>query len=528
MEIQRRKKYLFPFVAVLSLLAVSVGYNLGVSAESAYEKIRILVDILDQVQTNYVESVEIKELIYGAASGMVRTLDPFSQFLPPENLKEMKVETEGEFGGIGIRVGIGEDGWLTVITPLPGTPAFKAGVYPRDRIVKINNASTEGISLEKAVTKLRGKPGSKVILTIGREDKTPGGETRETTKDFPLLREVIKIQTIFSRMLEGTDIGYVRITEFNARTPQDIHQMLGDLTGKGMKSLILDLRFNPGGLLPSAIETAKEFIGDDKVIVYTQGRKPDSRVEYRAAHHALYANVPMAALTNEGSASGSEILAGALQDHRRAILIGARTFGKASVQSVINLGDGSGLRLTTAYYYTPSGRLIHKKEFKRKKAEYAEKEEANEEKELEKALDSEDAVLPSAPGVKMPHDGKGTFGSISTAKNGVGAKDKPKEIWGIDPDIEVLVDKASAAKVYDSFDVAYFPDKPSQTQPIREVFKKDAKKNGKSKDKDEEKPVPDDDKADPSVKKEEPSRDLVLDRAIELLKARHLLLQMPQ
>ena len=346
MEIQRRKKYLFPFVAVLSLLAVSVGYNLGVSAESAYEKIRILVDILDQVQTNYVESVEIKELIYGAASGMVRTLDPFSQFLPPENLKEMKVETEGEFGGIGIRVGIGEDGWLTVITPLPGTPAFKAGVYPRDRIVKINNASTEGISLEKAVTKLRGKPGSKVILTIGREDKTPGGETRETTKDFPLLREVIKIQTIFSRMLEGTDIGYVRITEFNARTPQDIHQMLGDLTGKGMKSLILDLRFNPGGLLPSAIETAKEFIGDDKVIVYTQGRKPDSRVEYRAAHHALYANVPMAALTNEGSASGSEILAGALQDHRRAILIGARTFGKASVQSVINLGDGSGLRLT--------------------------------------------------------------------------------------------------------------------------------------------------------------------------------------
>lgn len=364
-----RRRWFVPWLAfVFTVVSVGVAFN-GVSGDSAYEKIRILIEMLDQIDENYVEAVDLEDLIYGAASGMVRTLDPFSQFLKPEALKEMKVETEGEFGGIGIRVNIGDDGWLTVVTPLPGTPAFKAGIFPRDRIVKIDGHSTEDITIENAVKKLRGKPGNKVTLTIGRwEDNGDQHSAKESLKDFTLTREVIKIQTIYSRMLPGTDIGHIRITEFNARTPQDMHEMLEKLSKEGMQALVLDLRFNPGGLLPSAIESTKELLGDNKLIVYTQGRRPDSKVEYRAAQRAPFSALPLAVLVNEGSASGSEILAGALQDHRRAILIGSRTFGKASVQTVLNLPNGAGLRLTTAYYYTPNGRLIHRKEYKRKKS----------------------------------------------------------------------------------------------------------------------------------------------------------------
>lgn len=517
------KRSLYPLVVALSLLAVSAGYNLGVSAESAYEKIRILVDILDQIQTNYVEAVEIKELVYGAAAGMVKTLDPFSQFLPPENLKEMKVETEGEFGGIGIRVGVGEDGWLTVVTPLPGTPAFKAGVYPRDKIIKIDGATTEGITLEKAVNKLRGKPGSKVVINITREEKTVSGEMQNIAKEFPLQREIIKIQTIYSRMLSGTDIGYVRIVEFNARTPQDIHEMLAKLAKEGMKGLVLDLRFNPGGLLPSAIETAKEFIGEEKIVVYTQGRRPDSRVEYRAAHHAPHAGLPMVVLINEGSASGSEILAGALQDHKRAILVGARSFGKASVQSVINLGDGSGLRLTTAYYYTPNGRLIHKKEFTRKKPT----ELAAEDKKDPDAVEPDEEIVETAMKNTAPKgSGKGAVSAEASAGVASADKEKSKEAWGIEPDIEVKVDKSMAAKIYESFDVAYFPDKPSETQTVREVFKKNSKTKKDGKDK-PAKPESGEDGLPPEAK-DEPMRDQALERALELFKARSLLLQMPE
>ncbi|MBI2070227.1 MAG: S41 family peptidase [Elusimicrobia bacterium] len=492
-----KKKYTFySIIAGLALVLGTAGYNLGLSGESAYEKIRILVDIIDQIQNNYVESVEVKDLVYGAATGLVRTLDPFSQFLPPEALKEMKVETEGEFGGIGIRVAIGEDSWLTVVTPLPGTPAFRAGVFPRDRIVKIDGSSTEGITIEKAVQKLRGKPGAKVTITVWRPEEGANGQAqanKETTKDFTLTREVIKIQTIYSRMLSD-NIGYVRITEFNARTPQDIHEMLSKLGKEGMQSLVLDLRFNPGGLLPSAIETTKEFIGEDKVVVYTQGRKAESRVEYRAGARAAYGDVPLVVLINEGSASGSEILAGALQDHKRAVLVGARSFGKASVQSVVNLSDGSGLRLTTAYYYTPNGRLIHKKEFKRKKPG-------------ETANDTEEEPAAHDPIA----DGKQ---SKESADKNSGAEEKGQ--WGIEPDIAVNVDRETAAKIYQSFDVAYFPDKPEETKPIRDLFKKD-KAGDAQKSKAEE---------TPKAKTEEPLRDVVLDRAIELLKARKLLLHM--
>ncbi|MBI4064370.1 MAG: S41 family peptidase [Elusimicrobia bacterium] len=482
----------------LAFLIGTTVYRIGVSEDSPYEQVRILVDILDQVMTNYVEEVDLKDLVYGAASGMLRTLDPFSQFLPPEALKEMKVETEGEFGGIGIRVGIGEDGWLTVVTPLPGTPAFQAGIYPRDRIIKIDGRTTDDITIEKAVQQLRGKPGSKVVLTIERDEKMDAGEPRKEAKDFTLVREVIKIQTIYSRMVPDTKIGHIRITEFNARTPKDIHEIMTKyIKEEGMQALILDLRYNPGGLLPSAIETAKEFIGENKMVVYTQGRRPESRVEYRAAQRAPYAELPLIVLVNEGSASGSEILAGALQDHKRAVLVGARSFGKASVQSVINLPDGSGLRLTTAYYYTPNGRLIHKKEFKRKKNQDNKDEEPPPASpEVELGQTSKAAVKSSKPEPK------------AAAKN----KKEEEEIWGIDPDIHIAIDKETAAKVYQSYDLAYFPDKPSETKPVQDIFKK--------KDKASEKEA--------AEKKEEPVRDVMLDRAVELIKAREVLLQVPR
>ena len=479
------------FSAILFLNITSFSHA-ATEPESDYEKIRVLMDVLEQVQTNYVEEINFKELVYSAAGGVVHTLDPFSQFMPPAGLKEMRVETEGEFGGIGIRIGVGEDGWLTVISPIPGTPAFRMGVLPRDRIIKINGESTESITTDKAVSKLRGKPGAKVTITVERDGESASGAIpTKINKDITLEREVIKIQTVYSRMIEGSDVGHIRITEFNAKTPQEMHEALGKLSKAGMKSLILDVRNNPGGLLPSAIETIKELLGDQKLIVYTQGRRPDSRVDYRAASHAPYGNVPMIVLVNRGSASVSEILAGASQDNKRAIVMGSRSFGKASVQSVISLPDGSGLRLTTAYYYTPSGRLLHKKEYVRKKHE-----------------DEEDTETPKA----KPAAG-------ASAKESAAKPEKPQETWGIEPDIVVNVDPETEAKVQASFDLVYFPDKPAQ--PFREVFKKELEK--RDKEQKQNKPA---DSAQNEVtdKKDQPAQDMVLERAAEILKARKLFL----
>lgn len=489
------------FLSLVFFLIAGFCYGAG-KPESDYEKIRVLVDILEQVQTNYVEEIKLSELVYGAAHGIVRTLDPFSQFLPPDNLKEMRVETEGEFGGVGIRIAMGEDGWLTVISPLPGTPAFRMGVLPHDRIIKIDGVSTEGITIDKAVAKLRGKPGAKVMITIERDvNGENGAPTKKITKDLSLTREVIKIQTIYSRMINSTDIAHIRITEFNAKTPQDIHEALKTFSSQGMKALILDLRNNPGGLLSSAIETTKELLGDQKLIVYTQGRRPESRIEYRASSNASYASLPLVVLVNRGSASGSEILAGALQDNKRALLIGSRTFGKASVQSVINLPDGSGLRLTTGYYYTPNGRMIHRKEFARKKEE-----ETPEADELEKT----EIFVPALK--KKPEEQK--------QEEGKDSEEKPKEPWGIDPDILVKVDPETEAKVQASFDVVYFPDK--EAQPFQEVFKKEIeKKKEKQKAKDVEKKVEEE-------KEEKPVKDMVLERSVEVLKARKLFLNLQE
>jgi carboxyl-terminal processing protease len=268
----------------------------------------------------------------------------------PEANEEMKTVTEGQFGGLGIRI-MTKDGWLTVITPLPATPAYRAGVLPEDRIIAIDTEPTQGMALQDAVRKLRGAPKTQVKLTIAREGS-------KEALNFTLIRENIQIQSIKSKMLTE-DIGYIRLTEFIEPSVRDMEAALKNLTKQGMKNLVLDLRNNPGGLLTSAVDVSKEFIGDQKLIVYTQGRA-QPRQDFHAAVTAPYGKLPLVVLVNRGSASGSEIVAGCVQDLGRGILIGSETFGKGSVQSVLSLEDGSGLRLTTAKYYTPSGRSIHR------------------------------------------------------------------------------------------------------------------------------------------------------------------------
>ena len=344
-------------LSVAVIVAMTVGYSMippvRASVDKTYDQLRLLVDVMGLIQENYVEVRDNKTLVVGALNGMVKTLDPFSQFMEPDNYKEMKTETEGQFGGLGIRISIKND-WLTVITPLLGTPAYRAGILPEDKIIKIEGKSTQGITIEDAVKLLRGTPGTKVTITIAREGA-------KEAVDHVIMREIIKIETIRSKML-SQNIGYVQLTEFNASSEKDLGKALAALQKQGMDSLIFDLRNNPGGLLDVAVDVCKEFVGEGKLIVYTQGRHPESRRDYYTQGKAPYGKLPMIILVNRGSASGSEIVAGAMQDLKRALIMGTTTFGKGSVQSVFPFQDGNALRLTTAKYYTPSGRSIHRDE----------------------------------------------------------------------------------------------------------------------------------------------------------------------
>lgn len=339
------KKALF----LVLLLAVFSGFVFAKN-DKTYDQLKLLMDVLSFAQDNYVEEVDTQELIYSAAGGMLKSLDPYTQFMKPESYKEMKIETEGKYGGLGIRITIRED-WLTVVTPLIETPAYKLGILPGDKIVKIDGESTQGITINDAVKKLRGDPGTKVKLTIARKD------VREPL-EYTITREIIKIKTLKSEVIG--DYGYVHLYEFSQNTIEDLEKAFKEINLENKKGLIFDLRNNPGGLLDVAVDVAKFFIGDNKMIVYTKGRVPQSSKEYHADKDAPYRNIPVIVLVNNGSASGSEIVAGALKDHRRAVIVGSHTFGKASVQSVVPLSDGCGLRLTTAKYYTPSGKSIER------------------------------------------------------------------------------------------------------------------------------------------------------------------------
>jgi len=325
------------------------GWDRTVLATETYEELKTFTEVLAHVQKHYVEEVKTKDLVYGAIRGMLATLDPHSAFMPPDVYKEVQVETKGEFGGVGIQIGMKENR-LTVIAPIDGTPADKAGVKAGDSIIKVDDESTKDMTLIDAVQKMRGPKGTKVTLTIQRE-------AVPEPLVFVLTRDVFKIDSVRSKMLDG-NIGYVRVTQFQDLTAKDLKEALRKLREQKMQSLVLDLRNNPGGLLNSAVEVSEQFVGLNRLIVYIKTRD-GHKDDYIAHIKDQPDDYPIIILVNEGSASASEIVAGALQDWGRAVVVGVQTFGKGSVQTILPLGDGSGLRLTTAKYYTPKGRSIH-------------------------------------------------------------------------------------------------------------------------------------------------------------------------
>jgi carboxyl-terminal processing protease len=342
--------------ALLLLLTLSLGG--GVASKSndsaaTYENLRVFTEVLSIIQSQYVDEVPPKDIIYGAIKGTLRGLDPHSSFLDPEMYREMQVETSGSFGGLGIEITLKDD-VLTVVAPIEGTPAHRAGIQSGDRIVKIEGLSTKDMQLSDAVKRMRGKPGSKVTISIVREGWTE-------PKDVPIVREQIRVQSVKYQQLEP-GIEYIRLRQFQEQTAGDLETALEKYTKDGkLQGLILDLRNNPGGLLTSSVEVTEKFIDSGKLIVYTEGRVRNQNMRFQANAKKVFSEFPMVVLVNQGSASASEIVAGALQDWGRAVVVGTQTFGKGSVQTIIPLSDGSGLRLTTAKYFTPKGRTIHGK-----------------------------------------------------------------------------------------------------------------------------------------------------------------------
>jgi len=332
-----------------------------------YEDLQMLSAVFGKIKSDYVEPVSDEKLIREAINGMVHGLDPHSDFLDAEAFKELQVSTQGKFGGLGIEVGV-EEGVVRVVSPIEDTPAFRAGIKSGDLIVKIDETATRGMPLNKAVEMMRGKPGTPITLTIVRKDA-------DGLLTFPLVREEINVKSVRAKMLEP-GYGYVRIRNFQERTGEDLAKALRDFYKQGdLKGLVLDVRADPGGLLNQAVAVSAAFLPKDALVVYTDGRTPDARMRLTASREnyqrrgddwlrdlpAAVKKVPMVVLVDAGTASASEIVAGALQDHKRATVMGAQTFGKGSVQTILPIGSNAGLKLTTARYYTPAGRSIQAK-----------------------------------------------------------------------------------------------------------------------------------------------------------------------
>lgn len=351
-----RKRLLIVFIGVIFIFC---GACLAVSGiekkknDELYRQVEVFSDTIAIIQSAYVEEVKPKELIYGALKGMLASLDAHSQFMDPDAYEELKADTEGKFGGLGIEITI-KDGLLTVITPIEDTPAWKAGLKPADRIIKINDELTREMTLSDAVKKMRGKTGETVKLSILRE-------SQKKLLEFKIARQVIKIRDIKQASILQDGIGYIRISEFSENTPRDFDSALDKLLKQNMNSLILDLRNNPGGLLDSAVKVSERFIPAGKLIISASGRDKSQKFEVKSEAKKPIVALPLAVIINEGSASGSEIVAACLQDYKRAAILGKKSFGKGSIQTVIPLFDGSALRLTTGRYLTPSGKLIHGK-----------------------------------------------------------------------------------------------------------------------------------------------------------------------
>ncbi len=356
----RRRQWVLWLLAVFAAANTLVGFAVysqateGNDEDEALERMRIMMHVLQLIRQNYVdtEATAPSRLIDHALEGMVGALDPFSSHLKPEEYDDMMESTEGEFGGLGVVVTMREDR-LTVVSPMEGSPGAEAGLRSGDRIVEIEDRSTQGMGLSEAVHLLKGPPGTDVTITIKRP-KT--GESREVT----ITRELIEVPSVKDVRVIEDDIGYLRITQFNEPTSDDLRRELEGLLEKDIGALVVDVRNNPGGLLQSAVDVSSLFLPKGKLVASTEGRMPSQKQRYVTSNGSqLPKDLPVAILVNGGSASAAEILAGSLKDWGRAVLVGEKTFGKGSVQNIIQLPDGSALRLTTAKYYTPSHQIIH-------------------------------------------------------------------------------------------------------------------------------------------------------------------------
>ena len=339
-------------IPILSLILLERNSGVSAKTQDTYKHLEIFSNVLSIVKKSYVEEIDTEEIIEGAIKGMLTSLDPHSSFMKPDDFKELQVETKGSFSGIGIEIAI-RDGILTVVSPIEGTPAFKKGVKAGDKIVKIEDEPTKDFTLMEAVKRLRGTKGTKVTISIHRKG------WRELKK-VTIVRDVIPLHSVKPRWLEP-GYPYVRITNFQSKTTKDLKKVLKEFSDKEeIKGLLLDLRSDPGGLLDQAVKVSDLFLRNG-LIVSTKGRIKEQNMTYKAHSGGVYYGFPMVVLVNEGSASASEIVAGALQDHKRALILGAQTFGKGSVQTIIPMNNGAGLRLTTARYYTPNGTSIQAK-----------------------------------------------------------------------------------------------------------------------------------------------------------------------
>jgi carboxyl-terminal processing protease len=333
----------------LAIPVIAKDNDSSKSINNKYENLKIFSEVLSLIESSYVEKIDNKDLIEGAIHGLVKTLDPHSSYMPLDAYKDMQVQTSGKFGGLGIEVSM-KSGILTVISPIEGTPAFEAGVQPLDKIIKIEDESTLDMTLNDAVSRLRGEIGTAVNITIFRE----GLKAPLLVK---IVRDVVKVQSV-KKKIYNNSIGYVKIRSFTKTTSSDLDKALSFLRKKNITKLILDVRNNPGGLLNQAVEVSDRFLKNESLIVYTKGKTEEQNMRFTSHDKVSHIQYPMIILVNGGSASASEIVAGALQDLGRAIILGTNTFGKGSVQTIIPLSDGSALRLTTARYFTPGGKVI--------------------------------------------------------------------------------------------------------------------------------------------------------------------------
>jgi carboxyl-terminal processing protease len=449
------RKWLGPAIVVIIFFAGFISGDITASrhaaqANVAFGKLKAFGDVLSTVQGSYVEEPNVDELINGAIRGMLQTLDPHSSYLTPDMLKQVEVETKGVFGGLGIEIGV-KDGVLTVIAPIEDTPAFRAGLQAGDKIIRIENEPTRDMNVMDAVKRLRGEPGTKVTIWIARSGLSE-------LRSYTITRDIIKIKSVKSKAM-GEGIGYVKLTQFQQDTDGELEKALQVLTKEkgGLKGLVLDLRNNPGGLLDQAVKVSDKFI-ESGLIVYTDGRIENQKFKYFAHKNGTYLGFPMVVLVNAGSASASEIVAGALQDHGRAILLGTQTFGKGSVQTIIPMEDGSAIRLTTARYFTPNGRSIQAKGIEPDLLVSDGKESPEghpvplREKDIERHLKGEgEGKEPAAPEKAVPPSSKEKKEDPSVRKNGkkdAASQEEGRKEDGKDPQLERAVELLKGWEIF--------------------------------------------------------------------------------